>query len=227
MALKTQGQAINEAVFLLSALAPRQIESLKLQYPALADELKVGIYAGEEPPAHPPQDLHLVEKADVMLRALAEASRRAEEAMACVSAKIKKARLRRLVSQAFVLIGSSSLLGAVALQGKLAAVGSAVLTLLAALGNLFAEHQEKLLNPQASSIYEAFQKLGEGAYKAHFQSSQLQLMLKFPGQEAELKDLIAQANALCEQLNGWLIQLLNQLPSSSSSGSVLKVEVTA
>jgi len=217
MGLQTPGEAINEAVFLLSQLSPSQLESLKLQYPELADELRVGISGGGESAESPQKDPHLAEKASIMIAALDEAWRRAEGAMTSVSRNIKKARQHRLVSQALVLIGSSSLLGTLALDNKPAAVISAVLTLLAALGNLLAEYQERLLNPQSGSIYEAFQKLGDGAYKARVLSRELQLALKYDGHEAELKDLITQANELCEQLNGWLVQLLNQLSSPSFS----------
>lgn len=208
MGLDTQNVAINEAVFLLSELSPDDLDKLKLKYPTIADNLKVGIYAGDDV-----SNEHLFEKAHVMMVVLNEARRRSETAMISISASIKKARQRRLLSQAIVIIGSSSLLGAVALDGKQATVISAILTLLAALGNLFAEYHEKLLNPQAGSIYDAYRKLGEGAYKAQFLSGDIQLSLKYGRHNTEMKDLILQANELCEQLNGWLIELLNQLPA--------------
>lgn len=206
------GAAINEAVFLLAQTSPERLESLRSQFPYLAEELQEGIYAGEETQekGEAKKSSYLADKAAIVIAALDEAAKRAESAMGTVAESIRKARLRRLISQVLVLVGSSSLLGAVALEGKTATVLSAVLTLLAALGNLFAEHYERLINPQSGNIYDAFQKLGEGAYRARTFASRLQLALRHKEGETELANLIGEANELCEQLNGWLIQILNQ-----------------
>jgi len=216
MGADNAGASINEAVFLLAQTAPERLEKLRGQFPQFSEELQEGIYAGEEAEDATKTDKisYLADKAQIVIAALDEASKLAESAMGAVVKSINKARLRRLVSQVLVLVGSSSLLGAVALEGKTATVLSAIITLLAALGNLFAEHYERLLNPQSGNIYDAFQKLGEGAYKARTFASDLRLALKHQEGEAELADLIGKANELCEQLNGWLIQLLNNVPKS-------------
>lgn len=207
------GAAINEAVFLLAQTSPEKLETLRNQFPHLAEELQEGIYAGEEEEEKTGAgNSYLADKAVIVISALDEASSRAQSAMGAVVGSIRKARVRRLVSQVLVLVGSSSLLGAVALDGKTATVASAIITLLAALGNLFAEYYERLLSPQSGNIYDAFQKLGEGAYKARTFSSSLQLALKHKEGEADLAALIGEANELCEQLNGWLIQILNSTP---------------
>jgi hypothetical protein len=205
------GVAINEAVFLLSKTAPEKLISLRNLYPDIAEELREGIYAGEK------EEMFIIEKAEFVTVALEEVSSLAKVAMVTVAVIIQRARSRRLISQMLVLIGSSSLLGAVALDGKTATVISAVLTLLAAIGNLLAEHYERLLNPQTGNIYEAFQKLGEGSYKARAIAADLKLSIRHKVGEIALKEQVGKANELCEELNGWLIQLLSQFPISSAT----------
>lgn len=207
--------AINEAIFMLDKLAPERLEDFRRRFPNLAEQLQEGVFAGPEE-ARTSGNSFLIEKAEVLTAALSEASGHAENAMITAGKNIKRARRRRLVSQVLVLIGSSSLLGAVALDEKTATVISAVLTLLAALGNLLAEHYEKLLNPQAGNIYEMYQKLGEGAYKARRMASELQLAMRHDEAISELSELLRGANELCEQLNAGLLQLLTELPASKS-----------
>jgi hypothetical protein len=199
--------AINEGVSLLDKLSPTKLTKLRERYPALADDLAPGIEAGVEEDVAPQAAL-LKEKANVMITALAEASSAAEKALASVSNRVKSARRQRLISQVLVVIGSSSSLATLALSKNRAAVIAAVLTLLAALGNLIAEYNEHLLSPQAGTIYDVFQKLADGAYRARSLSTELTLTLKYQVDMNELKGLVERANMLCEELNGWLIQLL-------------------
>lgn len=210
----TTAIAINEGVSLLEKLSPARLEQLRRQFPLLSDELSLGIYAGanEEQQGAESSDALMNEKASIMIAALAEAWKAAEKALMSVSRRVRTARRWRLVSQAVVIVGSSSSLAALGLSKSREAVVAAVLTLFAALGNLAAEYQEKLLSPQAGNIYDVFQKLGEGAYKARTLSRELSLALKYREGGSELKSLVASANVLCEQLNGWLIQLLSKIP---------------
>ena len=210
------GVAINEGVSLLDSLSPTLLQQLRGKYATLSDKLDLGIAAGadEEREGGPADDPLIREKASVMIAALAEAWKAAENRLVSVQRRIQTARRQRFVSQALVLVGSSSSLATLALSKNRAAVIAAVLTLLAALGNLAAEYQEKLLMPQAGNIYDVFQKLGEGAYKARTLSAELALSLKYHQGPSELKSLVGDANLLCEQLNGWLIQLLSKIPPS-------------
>lgn len=210
MGSESSATPINEAVFLLKIMAPDKLASLKSRYPDIALELQEGIFAGtEEPPS--PRSSYLCQRAAVVIVALEEAASRAEQAMGVAASNIKRARSRRLISQALVLVGSSSLLGAVALDAKhFVMVVSAVLTLLAALGDLLAEHYERLLNPKVGNIYDAFQKLGEGTYKARRIAVELHIATQHDEGIAELAELVGKGNELCEQLNSWLTQTLNQ-----------------
>jgi len=210
------GVAINEAVSLLESLSPARLETLRGQYPRLSGQLGLGIYAGEDD-EHPARqsDPHLNEKASIMVAALTEAWKSAEVAMITVSRSVRTARQQRLFSQAFVLLGSSSSLATMALGQNRAAVIAAVLTLLAALGNLGAEYNEKLLSPQAGNVYDVFQRLGEGAYKAKAFAAEIELELKYQTDGSALQTLVANGNELCEQLNGSLVQLLTKIPPTA------------
>src|SRR6266852_5144487 len=206
------GAPINEGVFLLNKLSHYDVEDLHEKYPHIpADNLKTGIFAGpeEEDPAN--RAAMARDKAHFMLDTLAAAKEAAQTALVSVARKVKSARVQRLISQILVHIESSSSLATLALGKKRAAIVSAVLTLLAALGNLFAEYQEKLINPQAGNLYDAFQRLSEGVYKTGTMSSDLTLALKYEPDVSQLEQLIAKANALCEELNGWLIQLVSTM----------------
>jgi hypothetical protein len=207
--------AINEAVSLLDSLSPTRLDQLRGQHPLLAGDLGLGILAGAD--TEQPSDALLNEKAQIMIAALGEAWKAAEDALAEVSRRIKTARRERLISQVLVVIGSSSSLAAITLSQDLRPTAiAALLTLLAALGNLVAEYHEKLLTPQAGNIYDAFQKLGEDGYKARAASTDLTLALKYNETGPELRTLLASANQLCEQLNAGLIQLLNRIPKKPS-----------
>lgn len=159
----------------------------------------------------------LKEKAKIFQVALEEASTRAKSAMDLVATKIKKARFARLITQIIVLISSSSVLGAMALNAKDISVATAVFTLLAAIGNLLAEYYEKLLNPQTGNIYEVYQRLGEGILKTQTILEELKLANRFALNNEDLTKLLGTANQLCESLNQWLIQVLDRFPSPATT----------
>lgn len=214
MGSKASVVGINEAVFFLAQTNPALLDSLRRQYPNLEDELQEGIYAGVSEVAQTDTSSYLMDKARFALATLEEAARRSKAAQTQLVSIIRSARRRRMLSQCIILFGSSSVLGATALDQKIAAVVSGVLTLLAALGNLFAEYQERLLNPQSANVYEAFQKLAEGTYQAEILAAEIRLAVTHNNHGGELVNLIGNANSLCSGLNTWLVQLVSQLPRS-------------
>src|SRR5688500_19308426 len=127
-------QPINEAVFLLSQLSADRLETLRAEYPLLADELRPGVFAGpNEPDSKVPATIHLTARAKVMIAVLDEVAHRTNNALAVVSKAIQSAQSRRLAGQVLVLVGSSSLLGTLALYSRTATVIAAVFPLLSAL----------------------------------------------------------------------------------------------
>lgn len=213
--ITAKGAAINEGVFLLDTLSPARLEDLRREYPRLSEDLKVGILAGVEEGGDKEQAIAILrEKAQIMIAALAEANAAAERALVFLSQRIVSAKRQRLFAQLLVLIGSSSSLATLAFGQKPAAIICALLTLFAAIGNLIAEYKERLLNPQTGNIYDGYQRLSEGAYKTRSLSTDLTLALKYNQGPPELQPLIASANALCEQLNGWFIQMVATIRDS-------------
>jgi len=208
---------INEGVSLLHSLSPARLDELRAEFPLQSEALTVGIPAGpgDELTDNKIATAMLREKAQIMIVALREAEAVSKKALQSISRRVRSAKRQRLVSQILVLVGSSSSLATLALSKNRAAVISAALTLLAALWNLLAEHQEKLLNPQSGNIYDAFQRLAEGTYKTRTMSTELTLALKYDQSATQIGPLVASANALCEELNGWLIQMVASMPQSS------------
>lgn len=202
-----QAIAINEGVALLDMLAPGRLADLRVALPQLTHELQTGIMAGPEDAKLGP-DVYLSEKARVMMAALTEVGDAAQRKLIGISGRVRNARRQRLISQALVVVGSSSSLATLALSQTRAAVAASVLTLLAALGNLAAEYLEKLLNPQAGNIYDLFQKLGEGRYRAKSLAVEIGIAIKYGAVPEDLRALVSEANKLCEDLNGGLVQIL-------------------
>jgi len=207
---------INEAVSLLDSLAPERLIELRAEHPELAVQLRVGVDCGQEDEVSPSLTR---ERARVLLAALNEAAVRAQRALENAAKRVARIRRKRLFSQVAVLIGSSSLLGAVALDQKVASVVSAVLTLLAALGDLLAQHEEGLLTPGQGTVQEIFQRLGEGRYAAHRMASELELSIRLEQSDDDLAKTIERGNALCADLNSWLIQLIDAQGAGASNGS--------
>lgn len=204
--------AINEIVFFLSRTDPSGLEYLRGQYPQLAGELKEGIYAGPDKDTDR-QDISFIKgKAELSIKALSKVLVLSQEAKTQITKKIMVARKNRLWSQVCVALGSSSVLGTALIGNKYWTVLAAVITLLAMFFNLFAEHQERLLNPQNGNIYEAFQKLGEGAYRAQDLEDKLNFAMSHTDGGDDLKELISEANSLCRELNDVLTQLVVHLP---------------
>lgn len=209
---------INEGISFLWRVAPSALETLRNEHPSLAEELKLGIPAGTSKTGKGAPDTAIIrEKAQIMIAVLSEASVVAQKALVSLSRRVNRARVQRLASQVLVLVGSSSSLGTLALRNNPAAVISAVLTVVAALGNLLAEYQERLLNPRTGNIYDAFQRLSECVYKTRTLATDLALALKYEQENSEIKQLIIQANVLCERLNDWLIKLVYRTDAASPS----------
>jgi hypothetical protein len=120
---------------------------------------------------------------------------------------MSSARRFRLGSQLVALICSSGVLGAIAIGDKNVTVTTAILSVLASLGVIVAEYKERLLKQGDGDVYTAFEAAGQASYKAGLTAENLSLLSTHSPESEELSQAISEANALCEQLNGWLIKI--------------------
>jgi hypothetical protein len=205
------GLPINEGVALLYALEPSRLTTLEKRFPHLP--LALGIQAGGGDTDEP--DEYILDKAAFMIVALDQAAESAEEGRGRIARLIRKARLGRTISQGMIIVGSSASLATLALSQTRAAILSSLLSLLAAIGNLAAEHRERLLIKDAGSIYDAYEKLSISCYRAKLLSGEIQLALKHRVSASEIRSLVTNGNVLCEEMNGWLVQLVETVNSRS------------
>lgn len=194
---------INEAVFLLSELEPASLEDARRQFPQLESELVLGRQGGEKESRG---ELDL-DRAQVMLQALNAAKKRAEIELVSIRQRMGASRRRRLWSQIASLICSSGVLAALALDQVRLTVITALLALLASIGTMVSEHQERLLKQGDGDIYDAYEKASEAAYKAGLMSENIRLLMKHNSESAEIRAALESANALCEELHKWITRM--------------------
>lgn len=211
---------INELVFSLSKLNPEKLEIFKHDHPQIKDELKEGIFAGEDNLVTVEIERKYVRaKTEFALLVLQEISIKSEKAVNQIALKIRRVKKQRLFSQTMILIGSSAVIGTALLDNKPWTIFSASLTLMAALSNLFVEYSERLLSLQNGNIYEAYQKLGEKIFIAKSITKDIEITLLYEGSNENLITLVEQANELCAELNAWLLQLVTQLSDINCTDS--------
>lgn len=194
---------INEAVFLLHELAPESLDEARKELPHLVQELVLGKEGGI---SESNEQLDM-DRAKFMIRALDAAKKKAERELIFIRTRMTTARSRRLWSQIISLICSSGVLASLAVDQDIATIVSAVLALLASIGVMLAEYQERLLRQGDSDIYEAYEKAAQAAYKADLMCEELRLLIRHKVGQSELRSALEVANALCEELNGWIIKI--------------------
>ena len=198
----TAGAPINEAVSLLDKFDPSALARLRVKYPALSRELDPGRMGGSS-------DSTLdQDRAKVMIAALTAVTRQADLEVRALRMRMASARRQRRWSQILSLICTSGVLGTLALDKKGIAIAAAVLGLLASIGTLLAEHQEKLLTSGEGDIYSLFESAANFSYKAKLAEQDLRLLLEHAVDDDKLRSAVAAANALCDELHGLVIKML-------------------
>jgi hypothetical protein len=190
---------INEAVALLFTINPALLDSLRQQFPQLAGELVPGRLGGAGDSG---AQLNL-DRARVMQKALEAAANRAEAELSKIRGRMQGSRKWRLRAQIVSLVGSSGVLGSLALDCPRCTILSALLALLASLGSLLADHQERLLKPGEGNIFDAYEKAGDAVYKAGMMAENLRLLIQHSAPSDDVRAAVESANALCEELNRW------------------------
>lgn len=203
------GAPINEAVHVLSLLDPMHFLALREEFPNIAHELRVGQIGGG-PTAEGSAESHDVydlERAEVAARALTAVAKRATAELVKIERRMGGARRKRLVSQILTLVFSSGILASLAMKEATVAVTSAVLTLIASVGNLLADYSEKLLKPGHGDVYEAFEQASNANYEAERLADEIRLKLRHKIADAELVTLVTSANQVSATLNGWVVKM--------------------
>lgn len=193
---------INEAVSVLQRIDPGELSLLRARFPALADELALGMQGG----AAPLDDLNR-DRAGVMILALNAAVAGAGQELTGLHVRMANARKRRLIAQITTVFGSSGVVAGVVSGHALLTQLTAILTLVASLGNLMAGNLESLATPGSKNIYEAYDRATSLAYKAGLLSTELQLLLKHAADGETVGKAIAEANGLCFELSKWLSEI--------------------
>ena len=104
-------------------------------------------------------------------------------------------------------IALAVVLGALALNKSTIAIATSVLALLASIGTVLADFGERLVSPGKGDIYEAFEQASNAGFKARRLADELRLAISHRIDLGELRTLIAGANVLAEELNGWVTKM--------------------
>ena len=195
------GAPINELVGVLSLLEQSQIDALRLEFPELAAELRRGQEGGK---ATNPYD---TQRAEVAVRSLIAIANCAAVELNRVQTRMRLARTKRLMAQILTLVGSSGVLGALALKEPTLAVITSVVTLLASVGNLLADYGERLIRPGQGDIYEAFEQASTANFRARRLADDLKLAVQHAAPAKEIQAQIASANQLAESLHDWATRM--------------------
>lgn len=197
------GAPINELVALLTKIDAPKLKALRAEFPHLANELQLGRIGGGSEDAN----AYDLDRAKVAAQSLSAVANRASIELVRIQARMKLSRRRRLLAQILTLVGSSGVLGALALDKPTIAIATSVLTLLASIGSVLADFGERLVSPSKGDIYEAFEQASSVGFKARRLAEELRLAVSHNVATSELRPLIANANQLAEELNGWATKM--------------------
>jgi hypothetical protein len=203
------GVGVNEAVFLLQRIAPEKLGNLREELPLIAEDLRIGVMAGEESKASSDQQRdHIVAKARVIEETLCQILIKCDSSTQVAKKKLRESRIIRLCGQIVAVVGSSGVLGAlVSTQNTLAAF-SGILALLGSLATVAADYKEKIINGSGISIESLYVEILERRFEAELLLRNLRVALKVGASTDELSSMIADGNSLCYRLNSDTIKVI-------------------
>ena len=194
---------INELVSILSAIDPSKLNELRRQFPHLSSELELGRIGG----AADDSGGFDLDRAEVAVRSLLAVSNKASIELVRIQARMKSSRSYRLWAQLLTLVGTSTVLGALALNKATLAVVTSVLALLASIGTVLAEFAERLIRPGKGDIYEAFEEASAANFKSRALVNDLRLAISHKVDATSLRALIGSANKQAEDLHAWVTKM--------------------
>lgn len=209
--LVAQGAPINEAVYLLDKLNPEALKTYRTENREIAEMLEPGIWAGTESEMKSDRgssDDFAYEKAKFVLAAVKVSLDTANRGIITATKRISFSRKLKLYSGILVLLGSSGILGALALKQQNIAIISAIITLFSSIGNLISDHLEKIINPKSGNVYDVYQNLVESRNKLNYIKSELTLALKYRLGHNEINVIVANANEKIGNINRWFPQII-------------------
>lgn len=205
---------IHEAVYFFDLLSPEQLNAYRVQYPALEAQLQPGQICGEETQSDPERAQgYRFAKAQIMVDALKAAAKVTQNASKTAAHRILWIRRTQVALEILVLIGSSSVIGSLTLgKDTTTATVAAIITLLSGFGSLLVGHASKLLNPEMGNIFDAHQNLHHLSWQTQALAQEISLLVQYQQDDDQLSALVAQGNAVMEQVNKWGAQFLANKP---------------
>lgn len=200
MGLKnTTGLPINEAVRFLHRANPTALNNFRDDYPALSNELKLGIIAGNEENG----DSFYKEKAEIMSSALKTLSKSTLTAYKNSSAKLDRNRKIKLFCEILAVLGSATLLTTLSVPEKLPKILAACTALVGSIGAIFVEHSSKFTSPELGSLDKACTEFYAASQEANILIVELKAAVATNLETPELKKIIGRANSLLQKSHRW------------------------
>jgi hypothetical protein len=183
---------INEAVSFLKKLGSQKEAEYKKLFPEL--DLAEGISLGEEDEDEP--RVLVIRKAEFMARLLAEGEGVCTAALAVAERKIRSSNRVKQFGQYASIVGSSSFVGSLAFN-KTAAFVIGVLTVIAALASVIAEHLMSTLGGRDVSAVSVYGRLSSASADLRVLRAELSaaLEVKDAVSSKQFHDLIGRSNA--------------------------------
>jgi hypothetical protein len=192
------GVPINEIVNMVDSYAPSYVlEGVRGKFPKLAERLSAGVIAGAVGPL-------TVATAEAALEMMAWATPLCESGLNAAKARLKGARIVRLVGALAAAIGGGSALASLpASQPIVAGIGGAV-SIVGSLATVFVDFFERIDAGQQTSLFEVYSKLVELRFESVQMESTLRLLLGAAPEsrdEDALSKAVGEANRLCRDIN--------------------------
>jgi hypothetical protein len=189
------GVPINELAGFLARLGPDKQGEYKAAFPELAAELAPGYVLGEADKAEP--RALIIKKAQAMAKLLAEASQMCAASTEFTASRIRKSNVVKQMGQYASIVGSASFVGSLQLSDKTTAMVIGILTTVAALASVIAEHFLAALSKDrtATAIYA---ELTAASAEVRLVREDLSAALEVSDQVSDelLRDLVGRGNSV-------------------------------
>lgn len=192
---------VNEAVYLLHLLDPRELTALKERYPDIASQLELGQLGGVGAGGSETSTRRLV---GVMQAALRAAERMASDEIARAKARIRTTLRLKLAAQVTTAVTASSALASVLANRPTLVLASSTTALLGALANIVADHRDSHAKARGVSTYDGLEAAIANCAMATSASRELDFLVAHDSSDQDFLVTMGAANALCAELVAWV-----------------------